>query len=70
MAAFSFGYLCVIAGSGISALKAIIDHDLQFGLTVAALSLAPAVYNAFKGSDLELEDKPLTYAVLARNEFL
>ena len=65
-----FGNLCVIAGSGISAWKAIIDQDLELGLAAAALSLAPAVYSAFKGSNLNLEDKPLAYAALAKNEFM
>lgn len=66
----NFGNLCVIVGASISAWKAVIDKDYKLGLAAAAVSLAPAVYNAFKGSDLNLDDKPLTYAALAQNEFM
>lgn len=61
----NFGNLCTIVGSGINAWKAVIDQDLKFGLGGAALSLAPAVYSAFSGSNINLEDKPLAYATLA-----
>ncbi|MDD5641277.1 MAG: DUF6236 family protein [Syntrophales bacterium] len=64
----NFGTLCTIVGSGISAWKAIINQDWKFGLVGAALSLAPAVYNAFRGSNVNFEDKPLAYAALAGRE--
>jgi hypothetical protein len=62
----NFGGLCAVAGSGLGAWKAMIDHDLQFGLASAALSLAPAVYDAFLGSGIDLAAKPLAYAVLSK----
>jgi hypothetical protein len=65
-----FGNLCTVVGSGLTAWKAVIDQDWRFGLGAAALSLAPAVYNAFRGSDINLEDKPLAYAALAAREFV
>ncbi len=64
-----FGSLCTIVGAGISGWKAVIDHNWGFGLTGAAVSLAPAVYRAFRGSGIDLEDKPLAYAALAEREF-
>ena len=60
-----FGNLCTIIGAGISAWKAVVNQNWGVGLTGAALSLAPAVYKAFRGSDIILEDKPLAYAALA-----
>lgn len=60
-----FGTLCTVVGSGMSAWKAAIDHDWKFGIGGAALSLAPAVFSAFRGSTIELSDKPLAYAALA-----
>ena len=64
-----FGTLCTVAGSGMSAWKAVIDQDWKFGVTGAALSLAPAVYTAFRGSKVDLTDKPLAYAALSRTQF-
>jgi hypothetical protein len=62
-----FGTLCIIVGSGMSAWKAVIDQDWKFGVTGAALSLAPAVYSAFRGSNVATwADQPLAYAALAR----
>ena len=57
-----FGTLCVVVGSGISA------QNWKIGVTGAILSLAPAVYNAFRGSNIDLHDKPLAYAALARDQ--
>lgn len=63
-----FGTLCTVIGSGMSAWKAILDQDWKFGVTGAALSLAPAVYSAFRGSVVELKDEPLAYAALASTQ--
>lgn len=65
----SFGDFCAIAGSAVSGCKAILDKDLKYGLVAAGFGLAPAVFNAFKGSDIKLEDKPLAYAAVARRQF-
>jgi hypothetical protein len=65
-----FGVLCAVIGTGISAWKAIIDQDWQFGMSGAALSLAAAVYNAFRDSNLDFQDKPLAYAALAERTFV
>lgn len=62
-----FGTLCAIAGSGLAAWKAVLDQDWKFGVTGAALGLAPAVYSAFRGSDFNWSDQPLAYAALAKN---
>jgi hypothetical protein len=61
-----FGTICTIVGSGISAWQAIISQDLKFGLTGAALSLAPAVYEAFRGSRMPFSDQPLAYAAFVK----
>lgn len=58
----TFGDFCTILGSGVSGYKAVIDKDFTFGVTAALLSLAPAVYNAFKGSEDQFEERPLAYA--------
>lgn len=60
-----FGTLCTVVGSGMSAWKAVLDQDWKFGVTGAALSLAPAVYSAFRGSNMTFTDEPLAYAALA-----
>ncbi|WP_157698824.1 hypothetical protein [Geobacter sp. DSM 9736] len=65
----TFGDFCAIAGSAVSGYKAILDKDLAFGLVAAGFGLAPAVFNAFKGSSVTLEDKPLAYAAIARRQF-
>ena len=65
-----FGSLCTIVGSSMCAWKAVIDQDWKFGLTGAALSLAPAVYNAFRHSNIPLNNRPLAYAALAQHEFI
>jgi len=65
----TFGDFCAIAGSAVSGYKTILDKDLTFGLVAAGFGLAPAVFNAFKGSDIKLEDKPLAYAAIARRQF-
>lgn len=65
----TFGDFCAIAGSVVSGYKAVLDNDLKFGLVAAGFGLAPAIANAFKGSDIKLEDKPLAYAALARRRF-
>lgn len=64
-----FGTLCTITGSGLSAWKAISDQDWKFGVTGAALCLAPAIYSAFRGSDIALANEPLAYAALAGKRF-
>lgn len=61
----NFGTLCTVVGSGMTAWKAVLDQDWRFGVTGAALSLAPAVYSAFRGSDVSVCDEPLAYAALA-----
>ncbi len=62
-----FCTLCAVLGSGLTAAKAVAQHDLALGLTGAGLSLAPAIYSAFKGSDSAWVNRPLAYAVLARS---
>lgn len=47
----NFGSSVYGCGSGMTAWKAVLDQDWRFGVTGAALSLAPAVYSAFRGSD-------------------
>ena len=63
-----FGGLCTVVGSGIAAWSAVATGDLRLGLAGASLSLAPAVYEAFRGADREKEG-PLAYAVLAARQF-
>lgn len=63
-----FGSLCTIVGSGMSAWKGVLDQDWKFGVTGAALSLAPAVYSAFRGTDVTWSDQPLAYAALAKKQ--
>lgn len=58
----NFGTLCTIVGSGMSAWKAVLDQDWKFGVTGAALSLSPAVYSAFRGTNVAVNDEPLAYA--------
>ncbi|NJD90411.1 MAG: hypothetical protein FIA91_02675 [Geobacter sp.] len=65
----TFSDFCAIGGSVASGYKAILDNDLKFGLVAAGFGLAPAIFNAFKDSDIQLEDKPLAYAALARRRF-
>lgn len=60
-----FGGLCTIVGSGIAGWSAIATGDVGVGLVGAGLSLAPAVYEAFRGADREPPPGPLAYAVLA-----
>lgn len=62
------GTLFAIVGSGINIWKGVINQDLSSGL-LGASTLARAVYDAFRGSDVHLEDKPLAYAVLAARRF-
>jgi hypothetical protein len=64
-----FADFCAVVGSGLSSWKAVHDHDLAFGLAGVAVSLAPVAYNAFRGSELQLEDKPLAYAASAKLAF-
>jgi hypothetical protein len=64
-----FADFCAIVGSGVSALKAWQEQDLAFGVAGVTVSLAPAVYNAFRGANLKLEDQPLAYAASAGLEF-
>jgi hypothetical protein len=59
-----FSNLCIVVGSGLSAWKGLIDGDIQFGVVGAALSLAPVVYDAFRGSQVVFDERPLAYAVL------
>ena len=59
------GTLCTVVGSGMSAWKAVLDQDWKFGVTGASLSLAPAVYSAFRGTNITIDDQPLAYAALA-----
>lgn len=64
-----FADFCAVVGSGVSAWKAVLDQDFAFGLTGVAVSLAPAVYNAFRGSEFQLADQPLAYAASAELVF-
>ena len=64
-----FADLCAVTGGGLGTWKAVIDHDIKFGLAGAALSIAPAVYSAFRGSGLELTNRPLAYAASAKLKF-
>lgn len=64
-----FGDFCAVVGSGLSTWKAVLDQDFAFGLTGVAVSLAPAVYNAFRGSEIQLADQPLAYAASAKLAF-
>lgn len=57
-----FAAFCALSAAGLSSWKAVIDQDWRFGLGGAAFGLAPVVYNAFRGSNIQLEDKPLAYA--------
>ena len=63
-----FGGFCTVVGSGITALSAVATDDLAL-LAGAGLSLAPAVYDAFRGADRANADRPLAYAVLAARKF-
>lgn len=63
-----FGGLCTIVGSGVAAWSALAAGDVALGLLGASLSLAPAVYDAFRGSDQQPQPGPLAYAVLAAAE--
>ena len=63
-----FGGLCTIAGSGIAAWSAVETGDLGFGLAGAGLSLAPAVYEAFRGAAQQDSRDPLAYAVVAARQ--
>lgn len=58
----TLGDFCTIVGSCVSGYKGFIDNDIKFGVTAAVLSLTPAVYNAFKGSQVQFDEKPLAYA--------
>ena len=64
-----FGTLCTVVGSGMSAWKAFLEQDWKFGVTGAALSLAPAIYSAFRHSNIALDNEPLAYAALASKQF-
>src|SRR5437773_4200037 len=64
-----FADFCAVVGSVLSTWKAVLDHDLLFGLTGVTVSLAPVVYNAFRGSHLKLADRPLAYAASAKLAF-
>jgi len=64
-----FGGLCTIVGSGIAGWSAATTGDLGLGLAGAGLSLAPAVYEAFRGAAPDGADRPLAYAVLAARQF-
>ena len=63
-----FGGLCTIVGSGVAGWSAVATGDAGVGLLAAGLSLAPAVYDAFRGAANEPADGPLAYAVLAAGE--
>ena len=65
MSRFS-GTVCTVVGSGIAGWKAYIDQDWKFGAAGAVLSMAPAEYNAFRGAELDLENKPLAYVAVAK----
>lgn len=64
----SFGSLCAVVGPGMSAWKEIGGKDWSLGVAGASVSLAGAVYLAFRGSKVGLEDKPLAYAALAHDK--
>jgi hypothetical protein len=60
-----FANFCAVVSVGLGAWEAVVDHDLAFSLPIAAFGLAPAVYSAFRGSKLQLEDHPLAYSASA-----
>ncbi len=63
-----FANFCAVTGVGVGVWEAVLAGN-RFGLIGAALSLAPVVYNAFRGSDVHLEDRPLAYAASAQLAF-
>lgn len=63
-----FGGLCTVVGSGVAGWSAVATGDVRVGLLGAGLSLAPVVYNAFRGADHQPSPGPLAYAVLAAAE--
>jgi hypothetical protein len=68
-ARIDFGGLCTVVVAGITAWSAIKTGDLGLGLTGAGISLAPVVYEAFRGTIRQNADGPLAYAVLASDQF-
>ena len=63
-----FADFCAVAGVGVGVCQALLEHA-PLGFASAALGLAPIVYNAFRGTNLHLEDKPLAYAASAQLAF-
>jgi len=64
-----FADLCAIVGGSIGGHEALTSEDWRLGTAGAAAAIAPAIYNAFRGSHRELRRKPLAYASLAATEF-
>jgi hypothetical protein len=60
-----FADFCAVVSVGLGGWKAVVDHDVAFGLPIAAVGLAPAVYSAFRGSKLRMEEHPLAYSASA-----
>lgn len=63
-----FGGLVTVVGSGVAGWSAVASGDVGVGLLGAGLSLAPAIYDAFRGADRQPAPGPLAYAVLAAAE--
>lgn len=64
-----FADICVVLGASITSVQAAQSDDWQLGAAGAVVALAPVVYNAFRGSRRELQNKPLAYASLAARAF-
>lgn len=63
-----FGGLCTVVGSGVAGWSAFDTGDVGVGLAGAGLSLAPVIYDAFRGTVLGTTPGPLAYAVLTAAE--
>jgi hypothetical protein len=63
-----FADFCAVVTSGAGVWKSAVDHDVALGL-ISVLGLTAAVYEAFKGSELQLTNQPLAYAASAELAF-
>lgn len=63
-----FGGLCTVVGSDVAGWSPVATGDIGVGVLGAGLSLAPAICDAFRGSDQQPSPGPLAYAVLAAAE--
>jgi hypothetical protein len=64
-----FADLCAVLGSSIASIQAGQSDDWRPGAMGAVVTVAPAIYNAFRGSGRKFQNKPLAYASLAASEF-